>query len=151
MGLQLVAPTEPEVIAPARERFKTERLACASACLNSCLGVGGGHLNEHGWWFCHDVGWQLHWQKPELLTDLKKMFEALNEVWEKVTQEEKDQLQKESPPQWYEAEMEIWKPKWEAYKKTDSYREFCLAKQECVWWGGGIGGQEFLRASRETL
>ena len=26
--------------------------------------------------------------------------------------------------------MEIWKPKWEAYKKTDSYKEFCLLKQE---------------------
>ena len=30
----------------------------------------------------------------------------------------------------YEEEMEIWKPKWEAYKKTDSYKEFCLAKQD---------------------
>ncbi|CAK8985915.1 unnamed protein product [Durusdinium trenchii] len=53
------------------------------------------------------------------------MFMALNEVWEQVPQEEKDKLQKE-----YEEEMEIWKPKWEAYKKTDSYKEFCLLKQE---------------------
>eukprot|EP00434_Breviolum_minutum_P017051 symbB.v1.2.015044.t1/scaffold1112.1/size147309/2 len=64
-------------------------------------------------------------EKPDLKKDLKGMFDALNAVWEEVPQEEKDRLQKE-----YEEEMEIWKPKWEAYKKTDSYREFCLAKQE---------------------
>lgn len=28
--------------------------------------------------------------------------------------------------------MEIWKPKWEEYKKTDSYKEFCLEKQDGV-------------------
>lgn len=38
----------------------------------------------------------------------------------------------------YEEEMEIWKPKWEAYKKTDSYKEFCLAKQDTA------GGYLFL-------
>jgi len=64
-------------------------------------------------------------EKPDLKKDLKGMFDALNAVWEEVPQEEKDRLQKE-----YEEEMEIWKPKWEAYKKTDSYKEFCLAKQE---------------------
>eukprot|EP00913_Durusdinium_trenchii_P024142 g22669.t1 len=68
---------------------------------------------------------RLRTERPELATDLKGMFMALNEVWEQVPQEEKDKLQKE-----YEEEMEIWKPKWEAYKKTDSYKEFCLLKQE---------------------
>jgi len=68
---------------------------------------------------------RLKTERPELMTDLKAMFTALNEIWEQVSQEEKDRLQKE-----YEEEMEIWKPKWEAYKKTDSYKEFCLAKQE---------------------
>ena len=29
----------------------------------------------------------------------------------------------------YKKEMEIWQPKWEAYKKTASYKEFKCKKQ----------------------
>ena len=41
-------------------------------------------------------------------------------------------FERRSPVPRYEAEMEIWKPKWEAYRKTDSYKEFCLLKQELM-------------------
>jgi len=66
-------------------------------------------------------------QRPELATDLKAMGLALKEEWDKVTEAEKERLQKE-----YEEEMAIWKPKWEAYKKTPHYKEFFEIKQDWV-------------------
>jgi len=65
--------------------------------------------------------------KPELATDLKAMGLALKEEWDKVPQETKDKMQKE-----YEAEMEIWKPKWAAYKLTQHYKEFFEIKQDWI-------------------
>ena len=38
----------------------------------------------------------------------------------------------DGPPDRYDAEMEIWRPKWDAYRKTDSYKEFCIEKQDCL-------------------
>jgi len=64
-------------------------------------------------------------EQPELATDLKGMAEALRKVWEEHPQAEKDRLTK-----LYEEEMEIWKPKWEAYKLTDRYKEFFELKQD---------------------
>eukprot|EP00931_Biecheleriopsis_adriatica_P084991 TRINITY_DN5912_c0_g1_i1.p1 TRINITY_DN5912_c0_g1~~TRINITY_DN5912_c0_g1_i1.p1 ORF type:complete len:1229 (-),score=455.15 TRINITY_DN5912_c0_g1_i1:71-3757(-) len=68
-------------------------------------------------------------QRPELATDLKAMGMALKEEWEKFPQEEKDRMNAE-----YEKAMEIWRPQWEAYKKTDSFKEFFDLKQD--WLDG---------------
>eukprot|EP00439_Symbiodinium_sp_Y106_P019989 s4375_g2.t1 len=68
---------------------------------------------------------RLKTERPELATDLKAMMAALNDVWEQVPQEEKDRMEAE-----FQKEMEIWQPKWEAYKKTASFKEFKCLKQE---------------------
>lgn len=52
---------------------------------------------------------------------------ALKEVWDKTPEDLKERMQKE-----YEEEMAIWKPKWEAYKKTQHYKEFFEIKQDWV-------------------
>jgi len=66
-------------------------------------------------------------ERPELATDLKGMAIALKEVWESTPEEVRLRMQKE-----YEEEMAIWKPKWEAYKKTPHYKEFFEIKQDWV-------------------
>ncbi|CAE6967578.1 HMGB2 [Symbiodinium sp. KB8] len=68
---------------------------------------------------------RLKTERPELATDLKAMMAAMNDVWEQVPQEEKDRMEAE-----FQKEMEIWQPKWEAYKKTASFKEFKCLKQE---------------------
>ncbi len=95
------------------------------------------------------------------MKDLGKMMAACREVWEQVPQEQKDQMQEKHTAQtsgWlkvlrYDAEMEIWKPKWEEYKKTDSYKEFCLEKQERVAGLGGVavGGVQGQEGKEEVL
>merc|ERR1712048_610085 len=42
-----------------------------------------------------------------------------------VPQEEKDSLEVE-----YQKEMEIWRPKWAAYKETDAYKDFVEVKSD---------------------
>merc|ERR1719382_2135432 len=66
-------------------------------------------------------------QNPALATDLKAMGLALKEKWEETPQEVKDKLTKE-----YEEEMEIWKPKWAAYKETKEYKVFFELKQDYI-------------------
>merc|ERR1719210_877900 len=59
--------------------------------------------------------------------DLKAMGIALKEEWEKVSEADREVMQKE-----YESEMEIWKPKWAAYKQTQHYKEFFEIKQDWI-------------------
>lgn len=66
-------------------------------------------------------------ERPELATDLKAMGQAMKEVWENTPQEEKDRLTK-----LYEAEMEIFRPKWAEYIKTDHYKEFFEIRQDWI-------------------
>ncbi|CAK0893065.1 unnamed protein product [Prorocentrum cordatum] len=66
-------------------------------------------------------------ERPEIATDLAAMGAALKEEWEKVPQEEKDRLSEQ-----YEKEMEIWRPKWAAYKQTRQYKEFFETKQDWI-------------------
>lgn len=61
--------------------------------------------------FSAEIRAKLKEERPELVTDL------IAEAWAVVPEERKAQMQKE-----YEAEMKIWKPKWEAYKQTDHYK-----------------------------
>merc|ERR1719230_1084947 len=68
---------------------------------------------------------ELKEKRPELASDLKGMGIALAEEWTKVPQEEKDRLEVE-----YNKEMEIWRPKWAAYKETDSYKDFVEVKSD---------------------
>mmetsp|Transcript_81078 Transcript_81078/g.142961 ORF Transcript_81078/g.142961 Transcript_81078/m.142961 type:complete len:1231 (+) Transcript_81078:30-3722(+) len=68
---------------------------------------------------------ELKEKNPEAARDLAVMGKHLKEVWEATPQEEKDRLTAE-----YEKEMEIWRPKWAAYKETDHYKEFCEIKQD---------------------
>ncbi len=66
-------------------------------------------------------------QMPELATDFKAMGEAVKVEWDKVSDEEKARMTEE-----YEKEMEIWRPKWAAYKQTKHYKEFFERKQDWV-------------------
>lgn len=66
-------------------------------------------------------------QRPELITDLSGMGKAIAEEWAKVPEAEKEKMQKE-----YDAEMAIWKPKWEAYKQTPHYKEFFEIRQDWI-------------------
>mmetsp|Transcript_36179 Transcript_36179/g.115064 ORF Transcript_36179/g.115064 Transcript_36179/m.115064 type:complete len:1222 (-) Transcript_36179:108-3773(-) len=66
-------------------------------------------------------------QRPELAMDLKGMALALKEEWEKVPEEEKERMQQE-----YQQEMEVWRPKWAAYKQTQHYKEFFEIKQDWI-------------------
>mmetsp|Transcript_103398 Transcript_103398/g.299062 ORF Transcript_103398/g.299062 Transcript_103398/m.299062 type:complete len:880 (-) Transcript_103398:134-2773(-) len=63
--------------------------------------------------------------RPELASDLKGMAGALKEEWDKVPKEEKDRLQAE-----FDKEMEVWRPKWDAYRKTPDYKSFCNIRQD---------------------
>merc|ERR1712060_733539 len=65
--------------------------------------------------------------RPELATDLKAMGLALKEEWDKVPEDKKEEMQKE-----YEKAMEIWRPKWAAYKETEHYKVFFEIKQDWV-------------------
>jgi len=66
-------------------------------------------------------------ERPELICDLKGMGLALKEVWDNTPQETKDQMTKE-----YMEEMEIWRPKWAAYKETQHYKEFFEVRQDWI-------------------
>merc|ERR1719362_1665398 len=66
-------------------------------------------------------------ERPELVCDLKGMALALKEEWDKVPEEEKDRMTKK-----YQEEMEIWRPKWAAYKETQHYKDFFEVKQDWV-------------------
>jgi hypothetical protein len=65
--------------------------------------------------------------RPELLTDIRGMAKALAEEWGKFPEEEKARM-----TGIYEEEMEIWKPKWAAYKETPHYKEFFEVKQDWI-------------------
>jgi len=64
-------------------------------------------------------------ENPALATDLKGMADALKKAWEDTPEAEKERLTAE-----YETEMEIWRPKWAAYKETDHYKQFFEIKQD---------------------
>jgi len=66
-------------------------------------------------------------QRPELVTDLKAMALALKEEWDKTPEADKERMQKE-----YEAEMEIWRPKWAEYTKTQHYKDFYEIRQDWI-------------------
>lgn len=66
-------------------------------------------------------------ENPAVATDLAAMGLALKEAWDKTPESERERLTKE-----YEAEMEIWRPKWAAYKETDHYKKFFEIKQDWV-------------------
>lgn len=66
-------------------------------------------------------------ERPELLVDLSAMGKALAEEWAKVSDDEKAKMQAV-----YEKEMEIWRPKWAAYKETDGYKKFFEIKQDWI-------------------
>ncbi|CAE6941301.1 Hmgb2 [Symbiodinium natans] len=85
---------------------------------------------------------RLRIERPELAADLKGMMAALNEIWEQVPQEEKDKMEQE-----FQKEMEIWQPKWEAYKKTDSFKEFKCLKQDYL---DRKEKRKFLKAAAKT-
>mmetsp|Transcript_117715 Transcript_117715/g.293498 ORF Transcript_117715/g.293498 Transcript_117715/m.293498 type:complete len:1229 (-) Transcript_117715:61-3747(-) len=82
-------------------------------------------------------------ERPELANDLKAMGLALKEEWDKVPELNKEQMQKE-----YEAEMEIWRPKWAAYKQTDHYKEFFEVKQD--WIDGRVRKKLIKRHSKDA-
>jgi hypothetical protein len=65
--------------------------------------------------------------RPELLTDIRGVGKALAEEWGIIPEEEKASL-----TGIYEKEMEIWKPKWAAYKETPRYKEFFEVKQDWI-------------------
>merc|ERR1712151_1175347 len=52
---------------------------------------------------------------------------AMAEEWAKVPEAEKAKMQEE-----YDKAMVIWKPKWEAYKKTKNYKEFVEVKSDWI-------------------
>mmetsp|Transcript_56351 Transcript_56351/g.158843 ORF Transcript_56351/g.158843 Transcript_56351/m.158843 type:complete len:1194 (+) Transcript_56351:47-3628(+) len=66
-------------------------------------------------------------ERPELIMDLKGMAMALKDAWDQCPEAEKIKLQAE-----YEKEMAIWKPKWEAYKQTQHYKEFFEIRQDYI-------------------
>jgi len=59
--------------------------------------------------------------------DLAAMGIALKEAYEATSEEEKLAMTKE-----YEAEIEIWRPAWAAYKQTDAYKDFFELKQDYI-------------------
>eukprot|EP00747_Dinoflagellata_sp_TGD_P060114 gnl/TRDRNA2_/TRDRNA2_151879_c0_seq3.p1 gnl/TRDRNA2_/TRDRNA2_151879_c0~~gnl/TRDRNA2_/TRDRNA2_151879_c0_seq3.p1 ORF type:complete len:524 (+),score=152.33 gnl/TRDRNA2_/TRDRNA2_151879_c0_seq3:85-1656(+) len=64
---------------------------------------------------------------PALAADLSAIGKAMKEAWEQVPQETKDKMNEE-----YQAEMEIWRPKWAAYKETQSYLDFIEVKTDYI-------------------
>ena len=64
-------------------------------------------------------------ERPDLINDIIGMGKELAELWRKVPEEEKARM-----TAMQEKEMEIWYPKWAAYKETPLYKQFSEVKQD---------------------
>ena len=65
--------------------------------------------------------------RPQFITNISGMGKALAEEWGKVPEEEKARM-----TAMQEKEMEIWNPKWAAYKETPRYKQFFEVKQDWI-------------------
>jgi len=57
--------------------------------------------------------------------DLAALGGILKQAWDETPEADKEAMQKV-----YEEEMEIWRPKWAAYKQTDGYKDFFEERQD---------------------